>query len=258
MHSLLPTPPDGTPPSALSDDDLAGVYAYPDSLTRPWIQANFVSSADGAATVAGVSEALSHPADRRVFLLGRELADVVLVGAGTVRAEDYRGVRATGRRRERRLAAGLTPVPPIAVVSARCAIDPGSRLLTDTEVPPIVLTTASAPQARRRALTAAGADVVVLGERVAAPSAIVDELARRRLFRVDCEGGPGLFGGLVAADLVDQLCLTVSPVLAGAGPGRIVSGVHGGAAVDPRRMELASLLHEDGYTMFRYRRTGGR
>jgi len=252
MQSLWPTPPDGAA-GEMTDADLERLYDYPGELDRPWVQANFVSSADGAVTLADRSEGLSHPADKRIFGLGRDLADVVLVGAGTAESEDYKGVKPTERRLERRRRLGRTDVPPIAVVSGRCTLSPEASLFRRTTVAPIVITTEAAPVQRRNALVAAGADLVVTGaERVDLPTTL-RELAGRGHYRINCEGGPHLLGSLLAADLVDQLCLTVAPLLAGPGAGRIVAGP---AAEAPRRMNLASVLHEDGYCMFRYTRGG--
>lgn len=247
MRSLWPNAPD----QELSDTELEELYAYPGDLDRPWVQVNFVSSTDGAVTVSGKSEGLSHPADKKVFALGRDLADVVLVGAGTATEEKYRGVRHTEVRAERRKRHGLADLPPIAVVSGRCNIDPDSPLFADTTVPTIVFTSEAAPNERRSALVDAGADLVVTGDsQVHLPSALA-ELDRRGLRRVDCEGGPHLFASLIAEDLVDQLCLTVAPILAGAGAGRIVAGA---LADQPLGLELISVLHEDGFLMLRYRR----
>ncbi|RZQ61544.1 pyrimidine reductase family protein [Amycolatopsis suaedae] len=245
---LLPEPGD------LSDEDLERLYDYPAGLDRPWVQANFVSSADGAVTVDDVSEGLSHPADKQIFMLGRDLADVVLVGAGTVLAEGYRGVQPSRRRAERRQRLGLAELTPIAVVSGRCTITPDLPLFTDTQIPPIVYTTEGAPAARREALAAAGADVVIAGALTVELTEALADLGRRGLCRVNCEGGPHLFGALVAENLVDELCLTVAPLLAGAGAGRIVDGHLSDA---PRAMELSSVLHEDGFLMTRYRRRRG-
>ncbi|WP_211323084.1 pyrimidine reductase family protein [Amycolatopsis palatopharyngis] len=251
VQILWPTPSGESPAGALTDADLERIYDYPDQLDRPWVQVNFVASADGAVSVGEYSEGLSSPGDKRLFLLGRDLADVILVGAGTVTTEDYRGARP----RPRRSRLGRTDFPPIAVVTNRCTIRPDSRLLTDTHVPPIVLTCAAAPEDRRGALADAGAEVVLAGEGSVDLRLALDALARRGLRRVDCEGGPHLFGGLLAEDLVDQLCLTVAPLLTGTGPSRIVAG----PPVDvPRGLRLASVLHEDGFLMLRYRRgTGG-
>ncbi|MEV6910971.1 pyrimidine reductase family protein [Amycolatopsis sp. NPDC051071] len=250
MQLLWPT----TPADAVSDADLERLYGYPDDLTRPWVQVNFVSSADGAAAVNELSEGLSHPADKRIFLMGRLLSDVILVGAGTVRAEGYRGARINPARTARRVALGLSEVPPIAVVTRSGELDPAGPLFTDTQVPPIVVTTEKAPESRRAALERAGADVLVAGTDDVDLRHALALLGKRGLYRIDCEGGPMLFGDLIAGDLVDQLCLTVAPLLAGAGARRIA---YGRPTPDPRRMDLASVLFEDGFTMLRYRRREG-
>jgi riboflavin biosynthesis pyrimidine reductase len=226
----------------LDAGDLDDSYAYPAELDRPWVRVNFVTSADGASALDGLSGGLGSPADKQVFGLLRELAEVVLVGAGTARAENYRGARRPTR--------GSSTYPPIAVVTGSADLDPASALLTDTHTPPIVLTTADAPAAKRERLAAAGADVVELEQ--LAPGPILAELDRRGLRRVLCEGGPGLHGQLLAADAVDELCLTVAPVLAGGDADRIANGPHDAQA---QRMELASVLHEDGVLLLRYRRS---
>lgn len=227
--------------AAVDDAALAVYYAYPDALAAPFVRVNFVVSADGAAAVDGLSGGLGSAADRRVFGMLRQLADVVLVGAGTVRAEDYRGAR--------RPTIGRATPPPIAVVTGSAALDPGSRLFTDTAVPPIVLTTADAPAEQRARLAGAGADVVVLAGLT--PDAVLGELARRGLYRVLCEGGPTLFGDLIAADAVDELCLTVAPLLAGGTAGRIARGP---AGTPPRPLALVGQLRSDGVLLLRYGR----
>jgi riboflavin-specific deaminase-like protein len=237
MHRLLPPGDAVLDPAA----DLASHYAYPPALSAPYVRVNFVASADGAGSVEGTSTGLGSPADRTVFGLLRRLADVVLVGAGTARAENYRGARRPTRGRD-------TP-PPIAVVTGSADLDPDSRLFHDTAVPPIVLTVDAAPPARRERLAAVGAEVVVLDRLT--PDLLLAELARRGLHRVLCEGGPQLFGDLVAADAVDELCLTVAPVLTGGPAGRIATGPADGHL---RRMELVGALHDAGTLLLRYRR----
>jgi riboflavin biosynthesis pyrimidine reductase len=244
VSSLLPDaghPTHLDDPADLDDDGLASYYAYPPDLPAPHVRVNFVSSADGAVSVGGVSEGLGSDADQRVFGMLRQLADVVLVGAGTVRAEDYRGARRATRGRD-------TP-PPIAVVTGSAELDPGSRLFTDTAVAPIVLTLGSAPQDRRDRLVAAGADVVAL--EALTPDALLAELDRRGLRRVLCEGGPSLFGALIAADAVDELCLTVAPLLAGGSAGRIA---HGPGNPPPRSLTLVGALRAQNVLLLRYRR----
>jgi riboflavin biosynthesis pyrimidine reductase len=250
VHRLLPTA-DGPASEPVTDAELERLYDYPPELTRPWVQVNFVASADGAVAVADRSEGLSHPADKRVFALGRDLADVILVGVGTAQAEGYRGVRPRELRVERRRRLGLSDLPPLAVVTGSCRLTPDDPIVTDTTVPPLVVTTTTAPRQRKRDLVAAGVDVIEAGTEVVEPHTVLAALAERGLYRVNCEGGPQLFAALVAADAVDQLCLTVAPLLAGAGSGRIVAGT---PSPVPRSLRLDSVLHEDGFLMLRYRR----
>ncbi|MDN5916829.1 MAG: pyrimidine reductase family protein [Pseudonocardia sp.] len=228
-----------------SDAWLAARYPHPpagDAGARPWVRANMVSSLDGAVEVDGRSGGLASDADRRVFGLLRTRADVILVGAGTVRAEDYRGARR---------GAGDLP-PPIAVVTGSAELDPGARLFTDTRTAPIVITTADAPPDRRTALADAGGDVAALTD--LRPATLLAELARRGLHRVLCEGGPTLLGAMVAADLVDELCLTLSPLLAAGRAGRTAVS----DPAPPRSMRLAGALEEDGSLFLRYARSSGR
>ena len=238
MHRLWPQP------SVLDLDDaaLAAHYAWPETRAVPYVRVNFVSSLDGAATVDGRSGGLGNAADKKVFHLLRELAEVVLVGAGTVRAEKYNGVQRPTRGRD-------TP-PPVAVVTGTAELDPGSALFTDTVVPPLILTLESAPARRRAAITEAGGEVVVLPRLT--PDVLLAELARRGLGRVLCEGGPSLLGALHAADAVDELCLTVAPLLAGGEAGRIA---HGPAGSPARPMTLLGALQSDDALLLRYRRS---
>ncbi len=242
FHTPGPGPSAGDPDDG-SDAWLVARYPHPDVSDRPWVRANMVSSLDGAVEVEGRSGGLASAADRRVFGVLRSRAQVILVGAGTVRAEDYRGARR---------GAGDGPPPPIAVVTGSADLDPGARLFTDTRTAPIVLTGAAAPPGRRTALAAAGADVTVLDD--LRPQTLLAELGRRGLHRVLCEGGPTLLGALVAADAVDELCLTLSPLLAAGRAGRT-------AVSDPvptRSMELAGALEEDGSLLLRYTRRSDR
>ncbi len=235
----------------VDDTELERLYDYPAGLDRAWVQANFVSSADGATAVAGTSSGLSSPGDERVFALGRDLADAVLVGWGTARAEGYHGVRPHEVDAGRRARLGLARVPSIAVVTARCSVTPDSPVVADTVARTIVVTTGSAPAGRRADLAAAGADVVVAGADEVDLRVALAALAERGLRRVSCEGGPRLFGSLVAADLVDQFCLTVAPLLAGGGADRVSTGPPPAA---PVALELVSALSEGGALMLRYRR----
>jgi riboflavin biosynthesis pyrimidine reductase len=230
----------------LTDAELAKLYAYPQGHT---LRANMVSSADGAATLDGASAGLSSAADRHVFALLRTLADVILVGAGTARAEGYRPVRV--RELWRHLRAGRTATPPIAVISGRLDLDPRAPLLTDA--PPhartIVFTTEHAP-ADLRATVARHAEVIVAGEVAVDVKAAIAALHDRGHDRVLAEGGPGLLTQLAAAGLLDELCLTICPLLAGPGSPRIVTGSPMPA---PLPLALVHVLADRGFLLCRYK-----
>ena len=225
MRQLLP-PFDGPP-------DLAALYGRDDAHVR----GGFVLSLDGAAVVDGSSRALSGPADRAVFRTLRAVSDVVLVGAGTTRVEDYTTIRLTSEGAAWRSARDLTALPRVAVVSRSLDLD--AALLASG---PIVVTCAAADPSR---LT--GVEVLVAGDDEVDVSAALDQLTERGLQRVLCEGGPSLLADLVAAGRLDELCLTVSPLLVGAAPGLLPESL--GHPVDLR---LLSLLEEDGSLLARY------
>ncbi len=237
--------------------DLVQLYTYPTTLESPWIRVNFIASLDGAVTIDGRSGALGRPADATVYAILRDLADVVVVGAGTARSENYGGARTDARRRMRLHHHGLGGArdgapPPIAVVTASAALDPASRLFTDTERAPIVLTTVSADADRKHLLAETGAEVIEAGHSTVTAADIRRELGGRGLLRVLCEGGPSLFGDLIDAGAVDELCLTVSPLLVGGTAGRI--------AVSPNALPTAmslrhALLDDDGTVLTRWERT---
>lgn len=207
------------------DDELRRLYAYPES-TRPWVRTNFVSTLDGAASSQdGTSGALGGDIDTHVFGILRSLADVVVVGAGTARAEGY----------------GRSSLP-IAVVSL--SLDIPEALLSPGQ---LVITVADAPAAELAKLREV-VDVIAVGEQQIDWLAALHELQERGLRRILCEGGPSLHGDLVTLDLVDEVCLTVAPVLS-AGPAPRIA--HGAAAHD-RAMRLGHVLDIDGVVLTRW------
>lgn len=241
MRALLPEP--------VEPVDIHECYAR-DWLDRGGVRVNMISSVDGAAAADGLSAGLQTPADNRVFAVLRDLADVILVGSGTVRAEGYRPIKLGARRLQLRTRFGLAATVPIAVWTPSLNLDPSSRLFAEAspEARPIVLTCAVADSGRRASL-AKVADVVTVGEQEPEPGRIRSALAERGLTRVLCEGGPTLFGLLAAAGEADELCLSLSPILAGPGAPRIVGGrVWDGG---PRRYALRALLEEDGALFLR-------
>jgi riboflavin biosynthesis pyrimidine reductase len=229
-------------------DDIAIGDHYSANVGSPWLRVNFVSSIDGAATVKGKSGGLGGEADHRVFDLLRTLCDVVVVASGTVKAEGYGAMILDSASVEVRIAAGLKPQPTFAIVSGSLDLDPSSDVFAKAPVRPLVFTSESAPP--NEALAKA-ADIVVCGSKTVDPVAMVAALAERRLTRIHCEGGPSLFGSFLAADAVDELCLTVSPLLVGGDSGRIAKG----DVPDTRRMSLAGILRSDDTLLLRYVRT---
>lgn len=190
---------------------LLELYAAPDGS---WVRTNFVTSIDGAAVLDGSSSGLTNTLDQHVLKLLRGLADVVLVGGATIRAEDYIGVRVTDSAQQHwRQEHGMAPVPPIAVVTGRADIDPESRLFTHTIVPPIILTTAAANATAKADLAAAGGEVIELGSDSITSASIIGALADRGLTRITCEGGPTLAGQLITDGVLDELDVTTAPVM---------------------------------------------
>lgn len=239
----------------LTDLDIDEAYAWPDG---PWLRANMVSTADGAArSPDGLSEGISSEADRRVFGRLRGLADVVLAGAGTVRQEGYGPARPKQAFAQRRAAAGQRPSPVVAVVTRSLALDLASALFTDAPERTIVVTSASADGAARRR-TEEVADVLVAGEHDVDLGLALTLLHERGLRRVHAEGGPTLLAELAARDLLDELLLTVSPALAGGGytdrseVHRILAGSPLPDA--PRPLRLEHVLEDSGSLFLRYRR----
>jgi riboflavin biosynthesis pyrimidine reductase len=229
-------------PDAGGDVDLAAFYASPAG-----VRLNMISSADGAATVGSKSGGLGGPADKAVFAALRGLCDVILVAAGTVRAEGYGPARLPPEVREARRARGQAPVPPIAVISRSADLDYGSKFFTEAEVPPIVIT---GEAGRVKLETAAPkAEVLVAGDEGVDLARALAALSERGLRSVLAEGGPSLNGQLLAAGLVDELCLTLAPRLVGGDARRIVTG---SALQTGAPWTLTSILEDEGYLLLRY------
>lgn len=225
-------------------DDLAIRYAdAPDG-----VRVNMILSLDGCAAFSGVAGPLSNPCDQTLLRTLRGYADVVLVGAGTVRAEQYGPVRLTpaqaAYRRER---FGTASAPPVAVVTRTG--DLPESLFAEPAQRPLLITTAAL--ARSRPDLHERTDVLIAGEVGVDIGAALQRLRARGLRRILCEGGPTLLDELTAADLVDEICLTVSPTLA-ADSGAARPGASG--LRTPTRLRLAHAVSLDDYLYLRYRR----
>jgi len=244
MELILPVPE--TPSGELDDAALMERYAPPADVNR-WLRVNFVSSADGAVEVEGNSHALSGEDDMRAFRFIRMHCDVLITGAGTVRTDGYQALRMSADRVDWRRARGMPDHPVMAVVTRSADLDLSMPLFARAPVRPIVITCESAPAERRLAIEEV-ADVIVAGDDGVDFATALDLLEERGLKQQLCEGGPHILGELTAADLVDELCLTLSPVLAGAGSGRITDGPESPL----RRMRLAQVLHANDNLLLRY------
>lgn len=227
---------------------LAGERPVP--ADRPWVTANMVASVDGATAVEGESRGLSGPADRRVFHALRGIADAVMAAAGTVRADRYGPARPSEATRAARRARGQRPVPPIVVVSRSLDLPWSAPLFAEAEVPTVVLAPGDVAADALRRATAAGADLIAVGAGSVDLGAALRTLRRRGVGHLLCEGGPGLIAALAGADLLDELFVTVSPLLVGGDAARVLRGA---SLLPPRPVSPVAVAEEDGFLFLRYR-----
>lgn len=233
-NSHLPTLP-------LTDFDAEDFYAYPPG--QPWVRTDFVSSLDGAAWAAdGTSGDLGGDVDKRAFSMMRSLADIIVVGAGTARTEGYRPLTERSVDQAVRARHDLSPAPILIVVSRSLnvpdeLIDGGAVIVTSHAAPP-----------ERIADLQQRTDVLVHGaDEIDWPAVCADWFARG-WHRVLCEGGPSLHGDLLRAGVVDEICVTIAPLVASGPAGRI-------AADDQslgRSARLAGVAHVDGVLLTRW------
>ncbi len=242
MRQLLPTPIDDVDPLTVYGD-------LPSALGRASLRLNMIASLDGATAVDGLSGGLGGAPDLRIFRTLRSLADVILVAAGTARAETYGAVRLPEALTRARLDRGQAATPRLAVVSRRLGLDWDSPLFADVATPTIVVTVADAPSAELRRAGEVG-EVLLAGDGDVDMMRAVQELGRLGAASILAEGGPTLNGQLAAANVLDELCLTIAPCIAAGDSKRILSG----PALDvPARMSVVSLLEEDGTLFIRAR-----
>jgi riboflavin biosynthesis pyrimidine reductase len=243
------------PAETIDDGRLSDFYAYPDNLQSCWVRGNMIASLDGGATEQGITGGLAGQGDRELFHLMRRAADVIVVGAATVRMEHYSGAQLGVEARQARQRRGQAEVPPIAIVTQTGEFDHNAKVFTRTEVPPLILTCTQAFADTRRRLGALAEVIDASGTEpdVVNPATMLKILAERRLFRVLTEGGPQLLSLFIENDLLDELCLTVSPLLVGGVARRIATGP-GEVHIRMRRTHL--LTDDEGYLYTRYVRLG--
>jgi riboflavin biosynthesis pyrimidine reductase len=223
-------------PAAGQVDDLESFYAPPDERH---LRMGFVQSLDGAIAVGGKSKGLQSPADLRVFRTLRAVSDAVMVGAGTARQESYGPVRLTPEGLAWRERTGRDSDVPLVVVSRS-----GGRGLDTERLAPSTIVLTSEAGAR---ISDVPFEQVVCGIDQVDLTSGLDILAARGYRRIVCEGGPTLFTDLLGLGLVDELCLTVSPLLAGGVPPMLATPPEQAAP-----LRLLSLLQDDDVLLGRW------
>lgn len=236
-----------TEPGGESVDPLELQMNHPRGRSdRPWVMANFVSTIDGATVVDGGSTAINDADDKAMFAALRAVPDFVVIGAGTLRAEGYRPLTLDEPRRQARLEARLEPTPHLVVVSSSLDIDPGHEVFSDPDHRVTVLTGEAAPDDRFAQLSEM-ADVIRLADTT--PAGLLHYMRMARV--VLCEGGPSLMGQFVASRLVDEMALTLSPMLVAGQSPRLA---HGQWAEPPLEMRLDTVLYGDQALFLRFLR----
>jgi riboflavin-specific deaminase-like protein len=252
LRGLLPAAP-----AASAADTVAALGLWdrprdPQAQTRPRVLLNMVSSADGRATLEGRSAGLSSPADRALFHALRAASDAVLVGAGTVRAERYGPLIRDGAVRELRRERGLAEQPLACIVSSSMSLDPEIPLLADPAMRVVLLT--PSPEE----LPPCSAEVSYVrcdaGGRLDLTTALAQLHERFGVRLLLCEGGPHLAWDLVAAGVLDELFLSLSPTLVGGegGAGRELRILAGMDLRPPVQLELVGVLQGPSQLFLRY------
>lgn len=243
LRRLLPDPAD------LPLEALYHGLTLPDpGPDRGWVALCMVSSVDGAVAVDGRSGGLGGAADLLALSRLRGSNDVSVVGAGTVREERYGPLTGGAARREDRARRGLSPAPRLAIVSRSGELDPSSRVFADPDEPPLLLVSEAADE-RVLAGLADRAEVRKVGGAALDARTVIDELVGLGLRRIVCEGGPRLNQAMLAADLVDEIFLTIAPTLVGGTAPRIVAG----DTEHVQGFRLVSLFEHEGDLLLRYR-----
>jgi riboflavin biosynthesis pyrimidine reductase len=244
--------PPGEPASAAEIVEQFGLWERSSERARSRVLLNMVSTADGRATLAGRSGAISSPADRALFHGLRMAVDAVLVGAGTVRTERYGRMIPEEPRRRERAARGLTEEPLACIVSGRLELDREIPLLSEPAARVAILTAsaASIPD------TAAQVEYIRAGVdgRLDLPRALHELRERHGVCTILCEGGPHLGYQLLCAGLVDELFLSLAPMLAGGqeAGGEALRIIAGGELEPPVALELLAVLKGDSHLFLRY------
>lgn len=249
MQTLLPDRV-GT----MSPTGVAEAHNWP--LDGVWLRAVMLATADGAAvSPTGRSGGISSAGDRLLFGTIRGMADVILVGAQTLRQEGYGPIRPRRELEDRRVEAEQAPAPRLAIVTRSGDLQTESSLFTESDQAPIVFLPESVPRDRLDRLSQVAEVVVLGGDSVPLDQALA-HLEVLGLKRIVCEGGPVLLGELASQGLVDELCLTITPLLSGGAYSReeTVPRILENAVLtdSPKQLHLVHVLEDNGTLFLRY------
>ena len=221
-------------------------------VDRPWLLLNMITSIDGSTHISGTSGGLGGPADQKVLSTLRSFADVILVGSGTVHAENYRTPYVPdGESGKRRIERGQDQTPRLAVISGSGNLDPEIPMFDQEGLngeKPLIYTSENGNKNLPESFEEK-AEVVTLGVGSVDLSFVLTDLFRRGAKIVLAEGGPSLNYQLVETQLVDELCLTISPLLVGGESSGIINGP---LFSHPHQFQLNDLAIEDKFLFCRY------
>jgi riboflavin-specific deaminase-like protein len=245
--------PAGEPVTAAELVDAIDLPALGRSLARrPYVVLNMVATVDGRATIEGRSGKLSNRGDRELFHALRGVVDGILVGAGTIRTERYGPMIRDDAVRRRRVERGLSEQPLACIVSGLLQLPPETPLLADTSSRVVIVT----PSAASVTGVCAHVDYIRAAERGTLDLArALSELRERHgVDTLLCEGGPHLNAEMLAAGLVDELFLSLSPKLAGGedATGEALRIVAGADFDQPLALEPIGVLANDSQLFLRY------
>jgi riboflavin biosynthesis pyrimidine reductase len=235
----------------------------PTSTDRPRVILNMVSTVDGHATLEGRSRALSSPADRALFHALRLAVDAVMAGAGTMRAERYGRIVPDAARRRLRVERGQSEEPLACIVSGRLDLNAEEIPLLADPTARVAIVTPSAACVPRGSAAEIHYIRAERDGRLDLPAALAELRERFGVHTLLCEGGPHLNAQLLAAGLVDELFLSLAPLLTGsdldgspAHPNLAHSEalpiIAGGELSPPVEMRLLSVLEHDSHLFLRY------
>jgi riboflavin-specific deaminase-like protein len=241
VRRLLPDPGETTVAQQL---DPYRPWEHPHD-DRPYVATNFAATVDGRAAIGGVSGPIGSEADTSMLAGLRTRFDAVMIGAGTMRAERYGRLVSSQEKRERRERDGLPHDPLMVIVSGRLDLPWDAPLFSDGGR--VLIFTASEAEPPE---TATSLRVVRHTGEVDLGAALAHLRHERGIRSLLCEGGPRLHAQLEAADLVDDLFLTIAPKLVGGG----APGILDGDLAEVVPLELAWLLEDEGELYARYNR----